>query len=53
MRTMMSFHKAIPLDQKRARSANGDERFSVGACLMVWITLAGFGWLGIFGLLGL
>lgn len=53
MRTMMSFHKAVPLDQTRARHAQGDERVSVGAGLMIWFILAGFGWLGIIGLLGL
>lgn len=51
MRTMMSFHKAIPLDQKRARHAHSDERISVGAGLMIWVILAGFGWLGIVSML--
>lgn len=45
----MSFHKAISLDQNRARHAQSDRRLSIGASLMIWIILAGFGWLGIIG----
>lgn len=43
----MSFHKALPLDQTRARHAQNEERLSLGASLMIWGILAGFGWLGI------
>lgn len=45
----MSFHKAISLDQNRARHAQSDQRLSIGASLMIWVILAGFGWLGIIG----
>lgn len=46
----MSFQKAIPLDQDRARHAQSDERLSIGASLMIWGILAGFGWLGVIGI---
>lgn len=50
---MMSYHKSVSLDQSRARHAQDKERLSFGASLMIWVILAGFGWLGIIGTLKL
>jgi hypothetical protein len=49
---MMSFHKAVPLDQGRAKHAQDEERLSIGASLMIWMIVAGFAWFGIFAMLG-
>ena len=49
---MMSFHKAVPLDQGRAKHAQDEERLSIGASLMIWMIVAGFAWFGVFAILG-
>lgn len=48
---MMSVHRAIPVDEGRARDTRSGERLSVASTLLVWLAMAGVIWGGIFGLL--
>ena len=48
---MMSVHRAVPVDQHRARKARTGERLSVAASLGIWALLVGVSWIGIYGLL--
>lgn len=49
---MLSTPKSAIIDQSRARSEHRrDEKLTIGACLMVWVSLSALGWVAILSLM--
>ena len=49
-KTMMSFHRTVPLDRKALDKARADDRASPAASIALWLVLGTLCWVGIFSL---